>query len=450
MLGFMSAALDYSALMRHRAVLQVAADAAALAAVNSNVTTSTTDAATLQANALVAAQAAFRGNLNAALAPVATMTLNYAKNQGAYVAIVDASATVKNAMGFIVGSTTIGAHAHGSAALSAANFINIHVLVDSSQSMGLGADPADQTNMLTNSGIECSLACHKDTYHGDTVVKAKAAGYKLRIDVVRAAIKAMIAQAQSVAVQTGATIKIGLYTFDVNFHTLSQLSNQYATLSANADKLDIAGFSAGTSTRHGLQQLAALIGATGDGSTAAAPLTYVMLMTDGVANSVDNTESGAWNGASTAYPAYDYNKVCWNQTPPPDSGPFYAPTGLPAATPCIPDPWTRTHGGNGQMQLQPLDPAWCDLVKTRGASVMTLYTTYTLLPAASTDTTNWTTNDWRAPMLQNYIIPRIQPAMAACASNPALAYTGGNSAAISASVAAMAKAALNKPPRLTN
>ncbi|QLP96528.1 MAG: VWA domain-containing protein [Rhodoblastus sp.] len=243
-------------------------------------------------------------------------------------------------------------------------------------------------------------------------------------------------------------MRIGLYTFDVDFHILTTPTDDYVTLGAIADKIDIARWHAGTSTYHGLQSLAGAIGATGDGSSAAAPQTYVMFMSDGTTNSADNITETNWSTAATAYPPFDGVR-CWSMDPPPDSGPYYPPIGDPVAGACVPDPWTPTHSGNGQMQIQSVDPGWCQRIKDKNATLMTLYTEYLLSPAASTDPSNWMTNEWRFTYIDNFVIPKIKPAMQACASSPDVAFVGKDTAGIASAVDQMFKKAIYSGVRLS-
>jgi Flp pilus assembly protein TadG len=180
--------------------------------------------------------------------------------------------------------------------------INVHLLVDTSQSMGVGADASDQAGM-SSSDLQCSYACHSsvaayttttDACRGpsnavtvtDGVAYAHQQGYTLRIDAIKTALTNLINKASANAAANGATINLALYTFANNFQTVQALTNNYTALRAAVAGLDIAGASAsgggGTSLQAALQQVQAQIGTSGDGTSASSPLNYVVLISDGL------------------------------------------------------------------------------------------------------------------------------------------------------------------------
>ena len=440
-------AIDISRLLTYRSMLNDAADAAALAAVNAgsiDVTLSSTAQATKSKNI---GTAMFNAEVPKDVA-ITALAIDIVKSGATMTATVSYTGTFASTFGPLLPPIMTFS---GSASSSyTATYIDIHVLIDVSQSMGLGADAATQTKMATDPKVNyCAFACHGTGGASDMVVASHNAGYKLRIDVIKTALAKVIADAQMAAASSKATIRIGIHTFDIKFRTVKAATSDFAGLKTAAASLDIATYGAGTSIQHGLSQLNSLIGTTGNGSSATAPLTFVMLMTDGIANPTDNRSTGEWTYASTAYPAFS-GKLCWpGQKPPPDAGPWYAPTGTPAPTPCVPDPWTTKHIGNGQMELQPIDPSWCTPLKTKGATLMTLYTEYALIPAASTKTTDWATNDWRLPLIQSQIIPTLKDKMSACASRPSDAYFAADTAGIDAALNKMFAKAVSAATRVS-
>ena len=199
---------------------------------------------------------------------------------------------------------------------SAIKYINVHLLVDTSQSMGVGADETDRTGM-SSSSLQCSFACHSgvasyttstDACRGpsqsvsivDGVTYAHQQNFNLRIDVIKTALTNLITQAQTVTAANGQTIQIALYTFNNSFQTVQSLTNSYSSLTTAISTLDIAGANAGggggTSLQTALQQVQTQIGNNGDGSSSSAPLNYVVLISDGLydnANPLANTYTPA-------------------------------------------------------------------------------------------------------------------------------------------------------------
>lgn len=219
---------------------------------------------------------------------------------------VSVTGTMQNSILPVVGvsSETIGASAQAAAQLTtlagtAVTNINIHLLIDTSQSMGVGADSTDQTNM-TKSSLQCAYACHssvaaattltdackgpeKTATISDGVTYAHEQGYSLRIDAVKTALTNFINQAKTNAAATGATINIALYTFASGFTTVQALTDNYTTLTTAVSGLDIASESSGTSLELALTSVQAKVGTTvGDGSSSSKPLTYVVIVSDGL------------------------------------------------------------------------------------------------------------------------------------------------------------------------
>lgn len=441
-------AVDYSRLLQLRTRMNDAADAAALVAVSPTIIDPTLTDSGQQSKSTAAAHAVFYARVPAGVA-ITDFTVALTRSGAAYTAEVGYTAVTDNLFGSLLRSTS---QISGKAASTyAATYIDIHVLVDVSQSMGLGADPTTQAAMAGDSRVgSCAFACHGNPGGSDMVTAAHTYGYKLRIDVVKDALTRVIADTRTAAAATKATIRVALYSFDTQFRTLAPLTTDYDGLTTAAGALDITRWGAGSSPRWALSQLSQQIGTTGNGVTASTPLTFVMFMSDGVANPTDNKSTGEWTYTSTASPAYD-GKLCWpGQTPPPDAGPWYAPTGTPQAMPCVPDPWTSNHVGNSQMELQPLDWSWCQAVKSTGARLMTLYTRYDLTPAASTSSSNWVTNDWRLPLMQNTLMPKIAGAMTRCATSSVDAWTGGDKATIDAAMKSMFANAVAAASRITH
>jgi Flp pilus assembly protein TadG len=445
-MGAIGFAMGYAGVVQARGKIADAADAAVLAAVSANaIDVTASDATQIAASRKMALdwfQAAVPGHVT-----LVSYDATVAKSGTLLTATLDYKASIESAFsGFY--SPTIEFAGTAKASFAAA-YIDVVVLVDTSQSMGLGADLATQTKMTSDPKVNwCALACHGNPGEPDTVTAAHAAGYKLRIDVVKEALAAVIADAKTVAQQTRATIRIGLYSVDTQFHTIAEPTSDYTALQSAAATLDIAHWGAGSSLKYGLDKVKAAMSTPGTGTSPASPMTFVMLLSDGVANAVDNQSTGWWNAAATAYPAFS-GKTCWSQTPPPDAGPWYAPTGAPAALPCVPDPWTSTHGGNGQMELNAIEPDWCRPIKSAGARLLTLYTEYVLLPDASTSSSNWATNDWRLPLIKQSVQPKLKPNMAACASRAGDAYVANDVATVTAGIRAMFSTVFASAARLT-
>lgn len=210
-------------------------------------------------------------------------------------------------------SLTIDASAQASSQLttstgSPVSNINIHLLVDTSQSMGVGANASDQAGM-SSSSLGCSYACHSsvaayttttDACRGpqktatvtDGVTYAHEQGYTLRIDSIKTALTNAIKHISTTASATGATINVALYTFASGFTTAQALTNNYTALETVVGNLDIASESSGTSLQSALTSLQTQIGtANGSGASASSPLTYVVIISDGLYDNANPLQS---------------------------------------------------------------------------------------------------------------------------------------------------------------
>jgi len=212
-----------------------------------------------------------------------------------------------------VGSTVFSASAQAAAQLTTTGGnpvtnINLHILVDNSASMGVGANASDQSGM-SSSSLKCSYACHSsvaayttttDACRGpektatvtDGVTYAHQQGYSLRIDAVKTALTNFIQQCKTNAAATGAKINVALYTFAGGLTTVHALDNNYSAAATAVNGIDIASENSGTSFQSALSTIQTQIGNTaGDGTSASAPLTYVVLVSDGLYDDANPLQS---------------------------------------------------------------------------------------------------------------------------------------------------------------
>ena len=309
----MGVAIDYSRATMAKSHLQSAVDAAALqVGMQPNLTSAQRQL--LATNTVTA-------NLGSSASGLNVQVTETDLGNGAWQ--VSAGGSVQSAIMKLaqIPSVQISATAQSSSQLTnssgnAIKYINVHLLVDTSQSMGVGADETDRTGM-SSSSLQCSFACHSgvasyttstDACRGpsqsvsivDGVTYAHQQNFNLRIDVIKTALTNLITQAQTVTAANGQTIQIALYTFNNSFQTVQSLTNSYSSLTTAISTLDIAGASAGggggTSLQTALQQVQTQIGNNGDGTSSSAPLNYVVLISDGLydnANPLANTYTPA-------------------------------------------------------------------------------------------------------------------------------------------------------------
>ena len=209
----------------------------------------------------------------------------------------------------------------GTAATSARPlvYVNYYILVDTSQSMGIASTAADMTKLYnlvvanrSGSGGEvgCVFGCHvigMDQNQSNMVIiesneaLAHTNNVVLRIDAAVTAVKSIISQAQSIAA-TAQNIQFGLYTIQQDptanpllpsslIQTVASPTTNYNALQAAASTIDLGkNVAAGTGDTNFPSELTAFntilttsgVIANGTGASAASPLNYFLIVTDGL------------------------------------------------------------------------------------------------------------------------------------------------------------------------
>lgn len=244
--------------------------------------------------------------------------------------------------------------------VSGAGFLDIHTLLDTSSSMGIGASNADiaaleawkegpNYNHYEKKG--CAFSCHGE----------KPAGVQLRIDVMRDAVLEMIKSAEAEHKKQEkddpARIRIALNKFDHQPFLIEALSSDYTKLSSVVSdiRLHPAGHR-GTNAKRAIDWLAPNVPKSGNGLSQGTPRRFVFIVTDGLQD---------------RYPTWHVINF---------PGPFGA--------------------GN---RTGAIDPAACQALKAKGITVAILYTTHIGIKGYE-----WY---WQKPQ------PSVRPNLLACASD---------------------------------
>ncbi len=297
MLGLLGLGVDYSLALRTKTALDAGSDAAVLAAVTEaeqiiqSYSTANFDAtSTAISYGQYAGQQVFLANtamLHTASPPTITLTL---QRQGQVINATGAyAAQSPTIFGKMFGTDMFNTAGTSTSSLTLPRYMNIYVLADVSQSMGIGATQNDMTQLASLTPGNCVFGCHvpqsNQTTSNETLAHNN--NVQLRIDIVRKSIKNMIASAQSMS-NGSPTIKIGIYTIQNDIVTLSNVSTDYVALQSSADQIDLGPNSAsgiGDSNHStSLSDFAASLSASGDGSSVNSPQSFVFVMTDGVSD----------------------------------------------------------------------------------------------------------------------------------------------------------------------
>lgn len=382
MLLVVGMASDYSNTVRARAKLQNVTDMAALAATNvagsylsAQVLNNSVSQAAALALATPAAEKTFKANAEMAglynVTPIITMTPG-ATNLSITVSY---STTVKSAFSKVLSTMGTPIAGQSTAVYSFPPYIDIHVLLDTSSSMGLGATQTVQEQMRNDGKLNCIFGCHVGGSNAYTYATSK--GYRMRIDVLRDSLKNMIQTGiEQAEGQQKPTVRLGLYTFANDYQKVADATYELSDLTDKANVITLANSGGGTDFYNAMKQLNADITRVGNGSSSGSPKTFVFIITDGV-------EDGAMS-----YPtAFDKN-------------------GKPKSYGWQWDPDNPMPKG-GDWGVRPPPKSYCNQFKDRGINVFALYTTYvTFNPITEARESNINKN----------VIPKIPQALMECSS----------------------------------
>jgi hypothetical protein len=228
------------------------------------------------------------------------------------------SGSVPTLFSGIIGINSIPVTGTATATASPITYINYYIVVDISQSMGIGSTATDMQNLYNRvvsynngSGGEtgCVFGCHVkaagQTYTNEYLAHNVSPAITLRIDSAVSAIQSIISAAQAAA-GTNQNIKIGLYTMSDNpvsgtlLNTVSAPSSNYTSLTSLAATIDlgnnVTGGDGDSDFVDQLSQFNTILPANGSGASASSPLNYVFIVTDGL---IDTPGSGCTSGHCT-------------------------------------------------------------------------------------------------------------------------------------------------------
>ena len=414
-------AIDYSVAILVRAELSSAADAAALAAAKrgaQELAAGSSNWQTLASDEGTAYFASQSDRIQNASIPTPVITVN---TVGAKVtATVTYSADVPTTFLAVAQIPSFPITGKVEAAVTVLPSTDINIVIDVSTSMGIGATAHDQQTLYTAlsaapTSQPCALACHMaDTWDKDTLPAARASGAVLRIDVAKSAIKNALTTIKGLSVNSG-QLRIAVYTLTNSLANVFPLSSDIngAIAAINAIDLTNANNTGGTNTTYSLAALQSLLPVPGSGAPSAAPRGFVVLMTDGVQNSVEET---AYNPVTHRYalaidPNYTTTSPNYSSTP--------------------------------NEILEAFDPAACTPIKTKGYKLLTMNVEY-LIPSAALGGA-----EPRYDFIKNTLLPNIATNMQACASSPDLALLASSPADIDKAVSTLFQKTLVDVPHLT-
>jgi Flp pilus assembly protein TadG len=423
LIGIAGLGIDYYRALTVKARLDLAADAAALAAINTaqayiiaNSGSQTDPTATAIAQAQAQALKVFKvnagGAMNLAATPAITVTRGQPNKQTLTASVVY-TAVSPNMFGTLFGvrniNLTNAANGGTTASLTMGKYLDFYLLIDVSGSMGLPSTTAGQLALASINPDQrsqyptgCVFACHFTEKMCNGAVcqgyaLAAANNIQLRAAAVGNAVQALLATAQSTETITN-QYRVGIYPFISQMGTFYALSSNLSGASNAISALGTGGLSnlldtgqsssqygsGGTHFENALPSMNSTVQTVGDGSGALLPQPFVFLVTDGADNNqFYTTSSNSWTGS----------------------------------------------------QPQNMDPSLCTPLKNRGITISVLYIPYPLItnpnPSFAGD------EDDKV----NAIIPNIPASLQSCAS-PGFFFTANTPTDITNAMQAMFAQAL--------
>jgi Flp pilus assembly protein TadG len=375
-------ALDFSAAIQKRVILNAAADAAALAAVTPTLMgESSSNAQTAALNVFNATASTVTGVTSA------TPTVTIVSSNGGLTRTVTVSYTANstnsfpNVLKLITGTSETSWPISGSSTSTSSTSpnINFYLLLDNSPSMDIAATSAGITTMVNATSAQggCAFACHQSNPSADALgnpggednyTLAQNLGVVTRIENMASATASLMSTAATTEAANNATYKMAIYTFNYSgtstIQTLTSNLTTAASAASNIDVLEVYDNNWLTSTNNNndtdtnfdsaMSQINGIMPNPGTGASTSTPEEVLFLVSDGVED--------------------DNSGVC--------SEPL-----------------------DGTRCQAPFDTTWCTTIKNRGIRIAVLYTQYLPLP------TNTWYNTWISPW-QSQIATNMQ----SCAS----------------------------------
>ena len=351
-LGLIGMGVDYTTGSAIKTRLDSIADSASLAAVTPAMLTQTDQASINVAASLFNAQSSAVtgvGPISLAVTPqdsglLRTVTVTY-------------STTRRTLFGNLVGASTMAIGGTSQSSASIPPDIDFYLLLDNSPSMAIAATTAGINTMVAHTPDKCAFACHEsDTSPNDYYGLARSLGVPLRMDLLRQATQNLMTTAQTTQTSNNAHYRAAIYTFNIGFNTITNLTSSLSAAQLQAGNIDIYEVpyqnwnnDGITNYTNAMSQINSIMPNPGNGTKQAGdtPQEVMFFVTDGVED--------------------------------------------------------QMVGGSRVQSL--MDPSYCATIKNRGIRIAVLYTTYLPLP----------TNAWYNSHIASFQ-PNIGTNLKSCAS----------------------------------
>lgn len=260
-------------------------------------------------------------------------------------------------------------------------FVNLVVLVDVSQSMGIPADRDDQRRQFARES--CAFACHlpaevfpskldraKTTYES---ARSASPPIKTRVDVAREGLLSIINMVEQENAETPNRVKLSVFTFSNAIQEVVPLDRQidYAEMRRLVESKVILGREGGGTNMPGaLIELEKRINNVGDGTSVSQPRVSILVLSDGVVNSTIVEKKDDRYAFRAEFPLHSKREHEYGAMQQPRNDNDYDRMVVQTVID------GQTQNDNGRMGA--LDERVCGALTSRGVSVMVIETEYVI------------------------------------------------------------------------
>lgn len=386
-------AIDFATTRSSKGEIDNAADAAVLAAVKAAGDEYRKGNDDWKAVAEETGRKVLEANLGSkGLAPITNAEVVIEEVNGTFHGRATYSANLKTRLLAVAGIGSISYPNTLTAEYAAPTQIDVHLLVDVSPSMGIGATLADQQTLQDNTG--CALACHYTTPGaGENYAAARATGATLRVDVVRAAIDQFIDDIKG-RVSDADQVRISIDAFSNQLIEVYPASTDLDAAGRAAENIDVVNlpYNEGTNISHSLAQLVEKYPADNGNGPGQHRKSFIVLISDGIENSTYGLPSGTL-GVSSAEIV----------------DPEFVPT-------------TPAKYNTSFEIIQTIDGSACDVAKSAGHQMITAHVEYLIPPAWDPGAVP------RFSYIESMLVPKSLQSFSECATDPSMAFRASTTA----------------------
>lgn len=283
----MGLAVDYATLNRTNTQLQAAADAAALGAATAARSYAAVnglgDVSQIESEARDIAARLFASEAEKAGERVDAAVFDVSLDNGRVSVTATYNGWIETTFSRIAGIDTMEVSGKAIARAGLPPFVEVHLLIDTSGSMAIGASAADQQALTAQTG--CAFACHDGVAvngYADAYAYANASGIKLRIKAINEGILALMDKIDEID-SSNEFVSTAVYSFNNSLTTLASLTTDTSAIrSSLPSDPAISGETDGaTHFKELIDQVVTSIGPGGNGKSSSDPKKILIIATDG-------------------------------------------------------------------------------------------------------------------------------------------------------------------------